>query len=97
MTEITGYGNQYGQNYGNLQSTTNPGETQMTLLEQNDELILNGTTLKATHQVDGLNLYVHITAQGDIIILQPTHEDSTEYQIVEIKAEGMQLLKEVLK
>ena len=68
----------------------------MTLLEQNDEFALSGTTLKATHQTDGLNLYVHITAQGDIIILQPTHEDSTEYQIVEIKSEGIALLKEVL-
>lgn len=69
----------------------------MTLLEQNDEFVLSGTTLKATHQVDGLNLYVHITAQGNILILQPNHEDSTGYQIVEVKSEGIALLKEILK
>lgn len=68
----------------------------MTLLEQNDELVLNGTTLKATHQVDGLNLYIHITESGDLIILQPIHEGSDEYQIVEVKNEGKTLLKEVL-
>lgn len=90
------YGTQYGQLYGSTQSTT-PGETQMTLLEQNDEFVLNGTTLKATHQADGLNLYIHITAQGHIIIMQPNHEDSTEYQIVEIKSEGIALLKEITK
>lgn len=87
----------YGLNYGTKLSTDTPGENEMTLLEQNDEFVLNGTTLKATHQADGLNLYIHITAQGDIIIMQPTHEGSTEYQIVEIKAEGISLLKETLK
>ena len=87
----------YGLNYGSSQSTTNPEEPTMTLLEQNDEFLFNGTTLKATHQTDGLNLYVHITAQGDIIILQPTQEGSTECQIVEIKSEGIALLKEILK
>lgn len=90
-----GYGTEYGQNYGSLQST-NPGENPMNLLEQNDELVLTGTTLKATHQVGGLNLYIHITESGDLIILQPNHEGSDEYQIVEIKAEGIALLKEVL-
>lgn len=90
MTE-TGYGLNYG-----TKLSTNPGETQMTLLEQNDEFVLNGTTLKATHQADGLNLYIHITGQGDIIILQPTHEGSTEYQIVEVKSEGIALLREAL-
>ena len=69
----------------------------MTLLEQNDEFVLSGTTLKATHQTDGLNLYVHITAQGSLIVLQPNHEDSTEYQIIDIKAEGIALLKGILK
>ncbi len=68
----------------------------MTLLEQNDELVLSGTTLKATHQVDGLNLYIHITESGDLIILQPENEGSSEYQIVEVKAEGISLLKEIL-
>lgn len=91
----TGYGNEYGVNYGSLQST-NPGGNPMNLLEQNDELVLTGTTLKATHQVDGLNLYIHITESGDLIILQPNSEGSEEYQIVEIKAEGIALLKEVL-
>lgn len=94
MTD-NGYGAQYGQYYGSQQSTT-PGETAMTLLEQNDELVLSGTTLKATHQVDGLNLYIHITESGDLIILQPNNEGSTEYQIVHIEAEGKALLKEVL-
>lgn len=68
----------------------------MNLLEQNDELVLTGTTLKATHQVDGLNLYIHITESGDLIILQPNNEGSDEYQIVEVKAEGISLLKEIL-
>lgn len=87
-----GYGTEYGQNYG---SQSTPGETPMTLLEQNDEFVLSGTTLKATHQIDGLNLYIHITESGDVIILQPNHEGSSEYQIVEVKAEGISLLKEV--
>lgn len=86
------YGTEYGQSYG----STNPGETQMTLLEQNDEFVLTGTTLKATHQVDGLNLYIHTTESGDLIILQPNSEGSIEYQIVEVKAEGITLLKEIL-
>lgn len=90
------YGTQYGQLYGSTQSTDNPEEPTMTLLEQNDEFVLNGTTLKATHQTDGLNLYIHITAQGSLIVLQPNHEGSTEYQIVEIKSEGIALLNEVL-
>lgn len=93
MTSETGY----GLNYGTKLSTDNPGETQMTLLEQNDGFVLNGTTLKATHQTDGLNLYIHITAQGDIIIMQPNHEGSTEYQIVEVKVEGIALLKDIIK
>lgn len=90
------YGELYGQVYGSTESTT-PGETQMTLLEQNNEFVLNGTTLKATHQIDGLNLYIHITAQGDLIILQPIHEGSTDYQIVEVKVEGIALLKDIIK
>lgn len=92
MTIETGY----GINYGSQQSTTNPGETPMTLLEQNDEFVLSGTTLKATNQVGGLNLYIHITHSDDVIILQPNHEDSNEYQIIEIKAEGIALLKAIL-
>lgn len=86
----------YGVNYGSKQSTNDNGENPMTLLEQNDEFVLSGTTLKATHQTDGLNLYIHITAQGDLIILQPNSEGSDEYQIVEVKAEGISLLKELL-
>lgn len=87
----------YGINYGTKLSTENPGENEMTLLEQNDEFVLSGTTLKATHQTDGLNLYVHVTAQGSLIVLQPDHKDSTEYQIVEIKSEGIALLKDIIK
>lgn len=88
------YGIRYGQLYGLTQST-NPEEPTMTntsTLQLNDQLLLAGSTVKATLQTDANAIYVH-TLNGEIILVQELGD--TVQQVV-LAAEGIELVKEVL-
>lgn len=98
MTTKAGYGTEYGENYGSLQSTpTTPGENQMTnqaTLEMNDSLILQGSTLKATMQADNVPVYVHTMPSGKLIIVQQAGDIGVA--VIELEEAGKALVKEVL-
>jgi len=91
--------NGYGINYGSQQSTTDPGDPNMSTtnqatLEMNDSLILQGSTLKATVQAGTLPVYVHTMPSGKIIIVQQAGE--TGVAVIELEEAGKGLVKEVL-
>lgn len=89
------YGELYGQSYGSTQST-NPEEPTMTntaTLQLNDQLLLEGSTVKATLQTDANAIYVHML-NGQIILVQELGD--TVQQVV-LTAEGIELVKEIIK
>lgn len=95
MTE-TGYGDQYGQNYGSIKSNTSGDETMLTnlaTLQANDSLILQGSILRATAQSERFAIYIHQMPDGSLELVQETAEGCAQ---VSLKGGGKALIKEIL-